>query len=87
MMFHPMMTIPSTPENDKAQPRPQLVKPMTRTKAYSTVGKTVGLKTYKVKEVVDAMMELAVQQLNSVGTVKIVGAIIIRLKKNLQGLQ
>ena len=52
------------------------------TELYRTVGETVGLTTKKVKEVADAMIKLAAEQLKSGGAFKIAGAIKLKLKNN-----
>ena len=54
---------------------------MTRFHPYATVAKTVGLKTKKVKEVVEAMMEVAAIELKLVGSFKIANALSMKLTK------
>ena len=54
-------------------------KAIPRRKAYSTVGETVGLSSMDVEFAVDAMLDVAAKQLNSVGTFTIAGAINMKL--------
>ena len=57
------------------------IAPMARFHPYSTVAKTVGLKTKKVKEIVEAMMAVAAIELKLAGTFNIAGALNMKLKK------
>ena len=52
---------------------------MARFHPYKAVAKTVGLKTKKVKEVVEAMMEVAAIELKLVGSFKIANALSMKL--------
>ena len=54
-------------------------KAIPRRKAYSTVGETVGLSRMNVEFAVEAMLDVAAKQLNSVGTFTIAGAINMKL--------
>ena len=77
----PKATMPEAPKATMPCGRTMSTpKAIPRGKAYSTVGETVGLSRMNVEGAVEAMLDVAAQQLNSVGSFTIVGAINMKLK-------
>ena len=78
-------TIPDTPPTPSDSPQAYGASddplPMNRKTAYRSVAAKVGWTPFQAKEVVEAMMEVAAQQLNSVGTFNMAGAISLIKKK------
>merc|ERR1711870_109581 len=56
-------------------------KAMTATAAYASVAETTGLKTRAVKEVMEALVGVAADQLKKAGSFKIAGALNLKLKQ------
>ena len=76
----PKATMPKAPKATMPCGRTMSTpKAIPRRKAYSTVGETVGLSSMDVEFAVDAMLDVAAKQLNSVGTFTIAGAINMKL--------
>ena len=76
----PKATMPKAPKATMPCGRTMSTpKAIPRRKAYSTVGETVGLSMMEVGGAVEAMLDLAAHQLNSVGTFTIAGAINMKL--------
>merc|ERR1712113_732038 len=56
-------------------------KAMTATAAYASVAETTGLKTKAVKEVMEALVGVAADQLKKAGSFRIAGALNLKLKQ------
>ena len=72
------MSVPTTP---RFVPKMPIARPGGTQAHYAAIAATVGLKPKKVKEVVEAMMEVAAIELKLVGSFKIANALSMKLTK------